>query len=653
MLAKQLQGAALATIPQYIEDTFSTYLYTGTGAAQTITNGIDLSGKGGMTWIKSRSAATGNFLFDTERGALFEINSNTTDASVSLANSLTAFNSDGFSISSATGIGVNAATYTSWTFRKQAKFFDVVTYTGNGVAGRTVAHNLGSVPGCIIVKATNAASTNWSVYHRSLTTGSRPQPGGNYLFLNSTQAVDWNDNYWNNTNPTSTQFTVGSGTFVNANGTTYVAYLFAHDAGGFGASGTDNVISCGSFSTSGAGAATVTLGYEPQWVLWKPYSGTTGTGDWDLFDNMRGYAVPGATNDARLQPNNANAESNVNVGGPSATGFTVANLNASSNYIYIAIRRGPMKVPTDGTKVFKPSLQAGASNSVVTTGFPVDMTIATVPSKQNTGNNVLWDRLRGSTASAYTAPNLKTNTTDAEQNTLGVGYASNTGIVDGYFNNNFSVTNPIVYWNFRRAPGFFDVVCDTGTGSAHTISHNLGVVPELMIRKKRSAADNWIVYAGDATDYLILNTNAATADLNTMWNDTAPTASVFTVGTNDDVNQNTGTFVTYLFASVTGVSKVGSYTGNGSSQTINCGFTAGARFVLIKRTDSTGDWYVFDSARGIVAGNDPFLLLNSNAAEVTTRDAVDADNSGFIVNNDATNFPINVNNATYIYLAIA
>jgi hypothetical protein len=241
--------------------------------------------------------------------------------------------------------------------------------------------------------------------------------------------------------------------------------------------------------------------------------------------------------------------------------------------------------------------------------------------------------------------------TGAETSTTGISLQSNTSIIDSGFYAGFSYTP--VYWSFRRAPGFMDVVCDTGTGSAHTITHNLGAVPELMIRKKRSAVDNWIVYANnDPTDYLVLNSTAATADLDTMWNDTAPTSTVFTVGTNDDVNQNTGTFVTYLFATLAGVSKVGSYTGNGSSQTINCGFTGGARFVLIKRINSTGDWYVWDSARGIVAGNDPHLSLNTNAGQVTTDDSVDTNSTGFIVNQlAATN--INVSSASYIFLAIA
>jgi hypothetical protein len=110
--------------------------------------------------------------------------------------------------------------------------------------------------------------------------------------------------------------------------------------------------------------------------------------------------------------------------------------------------------------------------------------------------------------------------------------------------------------------------------------------------------------------------------------------------------------VAYLFASCPGVSKVFSYTGNGSSQTINCAFTAGARLVLIKRTDSTGDWYIWDSARGIVSGNDPHLSLNTTSAEVTSNDSIDPDSSGFVVNQlSATN--INVSSATYIGIAIA
>ena len=207
---------------------------------------------------------------------------------------------------------------------------------------------------------------------------------------------------------------------------------------------------------------------------------------------------------------------------------------------------------------------------------------------------------------------------------------------------------------FGRAPGFFDEVCYTGTGSATTFSHNLGVVPELMIVKGRSNSDFWAVYSSATGNayWLELSWNGALQGPNSsFWNNTTPTASVFSLGGGDTVNRSASTYVAYLFATVAGVSKVGSYTGTGSTLQINCGFTGGARFVLIKRTDSSGDWYVWDTARGIVAGNDPYLALNSTAAEVTTTDWVDTFSSGFELSNVGGN-NVNINTATYIYLAI-
>lgn len=151
---------------------------------------------------------------------------------------------------------------------------------------------------------------------------------------------------------------------------------------------------------------------------------------------------------------------------------------------------------------------------------------------------------------------------------------------------------------------------------------------------------------------MYLNDTGVEQNTVSVWTTTAPTSAVFSIGASGDSNASAATYVAYLFATCAGVSKVGTYTGNGSSQTIACGFTAGSRFVLIKRTDSTGDWYVWDSARGIIAGNDPHLSLNTTAAEVTTDDSVDTDNSGFIVNQlSATD--VNVSSAVYIFLAIA
>jgi hypothetical protein len=117
MLAKSISGAAAAALPAYIEDVFSTYLYTGNGSTQTITNDIDLSGKGGLVWIKGRSGATDHALYDTARGATFDIASNTTAAQTTQSTGLTSFGSTGFSIGALAKINTNAATYVSWAFR--------------------------------------------------------------------------------------------------------------------------------------------------------------------------------------------------------------------------------------------------------------------------------------------------------------------------------------------------------------------------------------------------------------------------------------------------------------------------------------------------------------------------------------------------------
>jgi hypothetical protein len=623
----------------FIENLFSTFLYTGNGSTQTITNGIDLSTKGGLVWVKSRSAATNHFLFDTSRGALNEINSNTTEEQTSLANSLTAFSTSGFALGSAAGINVNAATYVSWTFREQAKFFDVVTYTGTGVA-RTISHNLGSVPGCFIIKRTDGGGTLWAVYHRSL--GATQD-----IALNSTSAAG-SSTLWNNTAPTSSVFSLGTLGAVNASGGTYVAYLFAHDAGGFGLNGTDNVISCGSWTGTGASPGpTITLGWEPQFILYKRASG--GTGDWGIHDNMRGLGVGTSSTSGtgnRLEPNTSDVETGAsNFANISATGFTitptVADINASgSTYIYIAIRRGPMKVPTSGTSVYQPLTGQPNGSGLFAHNILTDFSFYHFAA--GTQNWGVQDRLRGS-------PDLSFNSTAAESALVGGNVWS---VMTGYINPNPGA-GAYDSWAFRRAPGFMDVVCWTGVaGTAQQINHNLSSVPEMIITKRRDAISGWIVYVSSvgATKYLTLHNANAPTTSSLAWNDTTPTSTVFTAG--QTVSPTGGTIVAYLFATVAGVSKVGSYTGSGTTKQIDCGFTAGARFVLIKRTDSTGDWYVYDSARGIVAGNDPYALLNSGAANVTSTDYVDTYSAGFELSSTAP-AGLNANGGTYIFLAIA
>jgi|694.fasta_scaffold02404_35 hypothetical protein len=644
----QVSGAA-----NYIEDVFSTYLYTGTGSNITINNGIDLAGKGGLTWFKSRSGGYNNALLDTARGTNKAIFSNAQSGN-STFSYLTSFNSNGVTFPGSFSVNNNSGqTYSLWTFRKQPKFFDIVTYTGNGALNRQIAHSLGSTPGCMIIKRTDTTS-NWTVYHRSLASAA------DVLQLEGVSGAFTSANRFDSTAPTSTVFTLGDSSATNLNGGTYIAYLFAHNAGGFGLTGADNVISCGSYTGLSTGQ-TITLGYEPQWVLVKKSNASS---NWYLMDTMRGMTAYNTTGKKELYPNLdlAEAASADTAVSPTATGFVVGGGGMSDNgdtYVYIAIRRGPMKVPTSGTSVFTPLSRAGTSSlTTISSGGvgPVDTIMA--QSRDVANGMRAWDRLRGVTNW------LGTYTTQAETAASGsvIGFDSMTGVIvnDGaneVINTN-SAASPYINYMFRRAPGFFDEVCYDGkTGSTQIINHNLGVSPELVIIKCRQTSTyiGWPVYAssvGTANLFLNDTSSAGTYLSNAI---RSPTATTFTVDNNADVNGVGKTFVAYLFATCAGVSKVGSYTGNGSTQTINCGFTGGARFILIKRTnlgDSSSNWYVWDSARGITSGNDPSLMLNSTAAEVVDWNSVGVDSTGFTVTQNAYSV-INSSGGTYIFLAIA
>jgi hypothetical protein len=664
-LDQQQQAQKAGTWPSppiFIEDMFSTYLYAGNSTSQTITNGINLSGQGGMVWTKSRTQAGSNHgIIDTVRGNRSSVYPNLTggqDVAPNDGYGISGFNSTGYGIAESYSFSINntGENYVSWTFAKQPKFFDIVTYTGTGVA-RTVAHSLGSVPGCMIVKKTSAAA-NWQVYHQSTAGGMGPSK---YMVLNSTAAESSGSDRWNNTAPTSTVFTVGNAPETNDSGATYVAYLFAHDAGGFPVSGggSTNGISCGSFTTSGTGQpnATINLGYEPQWIMYKR---SDATGDWRMQDNMRGLLGSWTGNSAFLRANTADAESQNAVISITPTGFLADTGTDAQTYIYIAIRRGPMKPPTVGTSVFLPIAYNGTGTARnVSTGFVTDSVIAINRNAFSSYSPSWWDRLRGANRAlrAY-ASGAELNLTSTDELT---GFDFQLGFKVGTDNVNYDIngsyaTTPFVSYSMQRAPGFFDEVCYTGTEvSGQTFTHNLGVVPEMMFVKSRSGSTDWTVYhsALGASARIYLNaTNAANTGTAAPWNSTTPTSSVFSLGNAGATNLSGATFVNYLFATVAGVSKVGSYTGTGALLTVNCGFTTGARFALIKRTDSTGDWYVYDSARGITSGNDPYVLMNSQASEVTGTNYVDTDTTGFKVT-AAAPAALNASGGTYIFLAIA
>ena len=629
-LAKALTAAAgNAGESLYVEDVFSTYLYEGTGAGIAINNGINLSDEGGLVVYRRRDGAENWSYQDTERGVNSVIYSDSTNAAADPGGyGLASFNSDGFT----TELNTSGADYASWSFRKAKKFFDVVTYSSDTTSGaRTISHNLGSTPAFIIVKGINFSDA-WYVYH--ISTGVNK-----YLELNLTGAGHAFTNFWGVTDST---FTVDS--FLNNNGLTgkdYVAYLFASDAGGFGDD--ESIIKCGSYTGNGsADGPTINCGFEPQWLLIK---NTSDGGNWVLMDAMRG--MPVGDEAAVLIPNTSGDESGyANLWGVDlqATGFKVnvsqIQINESGGtMVYIAIRR-PMKTPTAGTDVYNAVLgNSGSSEPNFVSGFPVDFSFF----KNKTGSDTF------SSSRLLSTKRLDLNSTAAE--------ATATAYVFDYQNgwNSLNFNTDYVAWMFKRATGFFDVVAYTGDGAAsQTLNHNLGVTPDIITVKKRSSSGSqWPILVRPTADSMYLNTNnAGFGAYYYIDNPTSTTFDVQTDGSAPQSNQSGETYIAYLFATLAGISKVGSYTGTAANLDVDCGFTSGARFILIKRTDSTGDWYVYDSVRGIVSGNDPYLLINTTDAEVTGTDYIDPLSSGFTVTSSAP-AGLNASGGTYIFLAIA
>jgi hypothetical protein len=673
-----------ASGPVYIEDVFSTYLYIGNGSTQTITNGIDLAGKGGLVWIKQRQANYVQFLTDSTMSRGVRLDSASSGGTNNNAPfNVTSLNSNGFSLSDVTNgdYGVNGAPggtssgtdalYASWTFREQAKFFDIVTWTGDGASSRTLSHNLGVQPRFIIIKRKDTGA-NWVV------TADKGVAGEEYyLNLNLTDAGTQgtsgpaaNGYALINGGTSDTEFSIYSGSSgnnaVNASGGTYTAYLFASNAGGFGLAGADNAITCGSFTTNSVGWGSVTLGYEPQWILYK---NITNTEDWYITDTMRGQTT-GLTTSVTSDPNTTTVWLKPNSYAAEVTnfpeygaktqsqGFTYVGgggTSANATYVYIAIRRGLMKVPTVGTSVFAVSQAIEPqSTSLFSAGFS-DMSLHSPRVASSGAGHLVTDRLRGYGQTLLT-PNENSETFYSTY----MKYDSNAGSYIspfGYYNNSGGGSSPYVLSAFRRAPQFFDEVCYRGNNANRTLAHNLGVAPELMIVKKRTtgSTSNWTVYAAPLANndaYLFLNSEVPVNFASVLWNSTAPTSTVFSLGASTNINENGQNCVAYLFATCAGVSKIGSYTGTGSTQTINCGFTGGARWVMIKRVDATGDWYYWNSASGIVAGNDPYLTLNTVNGQVTGTDYVDTAAQGFEISSSAP-AAINANGGSFIFFAIA
>ena len=533
-----------------------------------------------------------------------------------------------------------------------------MTYTGNGRSGRGIAHNLGSVPGMIIIKRSDGTS-NWIVYHSGLDSVS---PEDYYFYLDATNARIPDVTMWDSTAPTDTVFTVGNDNAVNGGGSkTYVAYLFAHNDGDgeFGPDADQDIISCGSYTgDGGAGTTEINLGWQPQFVIIKASSAAD---NWWMFDTMRGIVTdPNGANDATLYPNEAYAEADNGAIDLTATGFKTtlfSNVNVNGRtYVYMAIRAPMITEPEAATEVFAIDTFGGSSGGSAPawrSGFPVDMAYYK-DTDSGSGHNWNMARLTGTNYLLFDSTAVAANS-----NYIKWDYQN------GYWNSTSS-DSTTYSWMWKRAKGYFDVTTWAVDGTNNqTINHNLGVIPEMVWSKNTNDSSNnsgdwWVGHDGmtgwdganeNDRHAIKLNKNFASSqqgyhrDFTTTSINLRGSATAGTVGNK---------LIAYLFATLDGISKVGSYTGTGSHDThvIDCGFSNGARFVLLKRTDAQSDWFLWDSARGITNSADPRLSLNTTAAEYNGLDDIRPHASGFIAANP-NGSDVNANGSEWIFYAVA
>jgi len=657
---RQLQSEDFPPIPS---EHFNVVTWTGNGSSQSIT-GVGFQPD--WVWGKERSNTSSNELLDTTRGATNYISTNLTNAQGTSGQGLQSFDADGFTVGNDGAWNQNGETYVAWCWKAnggttssntdgsitstvQANTkagFSIVKYTGDGTSGSTVGHNLGITPEVVIYKRIDA-SASWIFKSTLLNTD-------DYLAVNLTDQV-FSDSgvFWNGTAPTSTVFTLGNSASVNASSGDYIAYCFTPKAG---------YSKFGSYTGNGStNGPIVNTGFEPAFLMTKQ---TNTTSNWVIVDNKRSTTNP---RNKGLRPNTTDSESTVGdnmVVDFLTNGFQLKQTSGANDnggtFIYIAFGSDASAAPALPNS-FTTNLYTGNSGTqILGTGF--QPSLVWIKDRSNTRDHNLTDSVRGVTHPIYmtTGAQLTNSTFLTSFNTdgfsLGNQAASNENLEDFVAwswkaniipsINTDGDTQTIVSAN--SAAGF-SIASYTGTGSVQTVGHGLSAAPELIILKKISNTQNWNTGSDEIgwTKYFDgPNTNGAAGTETTVWNDTAPTSTVVTLGGSNNTNANGENYIMYAWQSIAGFSKMGSYTGNGSTQSIT-GLGFQPSWLLIKNMDSARGWQMFDSSRGA----NQLLFANSNSAESsesagTSLSSFDSD--GFTV---GSGNGVNESGDTLLYMA--
>jgi hypothetical protein len=672
---------------QLYDGTASNVTYAYDGTATNVTYQEATNFQPDLIWVKNRDSSGENHqITDIVSGFGKVLYPNLTNAQAGSDDTYFTEYSNGFSVNTSNS-NINGNNYVAWCFNagegsavsntdgsitstvkaNTEAGFSIVKYTGSD-GTKTIGHGLSSAPEMIIIKSTTNASASWRVYHSAI---------GNTkaLELNGTSAEIAFAN-WNNTSPSASLFTVkgsvADGVWVNNTGNDYIAYCF-HSVDGYQ--------KVGSYTGTGAAGNSVVTGFEPAFLMVK---NVTDANDWIIVDNKRSTSNP--RNEA-LHANTFNAEYTNDTYYTFdflSNGFSCNNTTGSTNasgktYIYLAIAADPDTTTPTVENSFDVVTYTGDGTTTqsVVTDFKPDL---------------IWIKARGLNQSLNVFDSFRGGGLIRTTSTTGNSGSYDAGYLNAPFNDNgftFRITDPgwnqsgqnYVAWCWKAgdhddslpeintegtidsvvsvndAAGFSIVQWEGDNSQPATIGHGLSAAPELIIHKDLDSTTNWHVYhesvmnAGDAKFLRLNTTNSILTDgLDDVWT-SGFSATTFGVG---KANNNTGrTQIAYCFTSITGYQKVGSYTGTGATgNVINVGFKP--RWIMFKRTDSTGVWFVLDGIRNTSDVWSARIEANKTNAEAGP-DAytVTVSNTGFeMTGSFATYSEANASGGTYIYLAI-
>mgnify|MGYP003144865368 CR=1 FL=1 len=647
-------------IPPINSENFNTVIWDGDGNDN---RAIEVGFQPDMVWYKTRNQSNDHNLSDSTRGATKQVRPNRTLAELSATDQIKSFTSTGFTVGTGGDANSSGNTYVAWCWKAnggttssntdgsitstvQANTkagFSIVSYTGNNSAGATVGHGLGVAPDYIILKNITRAGYGWYV---QTSTGATKN-----MVLNNNDAQVSSTATWNDTSPTSTVFSLGSDSGPNSNTYPYIAYCFSSTTG-FSKAGTYT----GNGSTNGPIENT---GFKPAFVMIR---NTAAGYNWRLYDTARGISA------GFLEANTSDTEDTT--GAPSllilSNGFQIVDSSGDVNQngdtiTYLAFGSDASAAPALADS-FANKLWSGNGSSQSITGLGFSPSLVWGKERSNTSGHEWLDIVRGATnyissssagAQATSAQGLKSFDSDG----FSVGN-------DGAWNEGGQT---YVAWNWKANPvptintdgtnqsvvstnqaAGFSIVQGTASGGLNTVNsfgHGLGVKPGVIILKATTSTDNWYVYhtslgAGQRID--LNDTGAASASAE-IWANTEPTTSVFSIKDGQTVSVG-ATFIAYCFAPISGFSNFGTYAGTGGSFTVPCGFQPD--YVMIRRTDSTGNWVIVDSLRD--AGDDRLYANLTNAEDTGQGETFKP--TGFSPRTSTTN-DTNTAGGTYIYMA--